>query len=232
MPKKIKLLLIDDDVELCELLNEYLTQEDFEVTLVHDGKEGLESARKKEHDIIVLDVMLPSMNGFEVLKHIQKETKTPVLMLTAKGDEVDRVVGLEIGADDYLPKPCSPRELVARLRAILRRMQIPDQKDLKELAIGAVKINLNTREVSVNSTSIELTNSEYCILLLLMRNAGKVLDKEKISEDALGKELTPFDRSLDMHVSNLRSKIGDLNSGEYYIKTIRGVGYLFEKLDA
>jgi two-component system response regulator CpxR len=227
-----KILLIDDDVELCELLITYLTQEGFDVIAIHDGEEGYKSAVAGQFDVIVLDVMLPTLNGLEVLKLIQKESETPILMLTAKGDEVDRIIGLEIGADDYLAKPCNPRELVARLRAILRRVEksrVTTGQSLGVLIFDDINLNHDNREVTIADKQIILTNTQFEILKVLMEAGNRVISKEELCEKALGRELTLYDRSLDMHISHLRSKIPPLADGEPRIKTIRGVGYMLQE---
>jgi DNA-binding response OmpR family regulator len=233
MTKQNRLLLIDDDYDLCQLLIEYLSKEDFHIDAIHDGKQGLAQAQQNRYDLIILDVMLPGMNGIEVLKHLQKKVSTPVLMLTAKGDEIDRIVGLEVGADDYLPKPCSPRELVARIRAILRRLEKNTKDRIGKqniLSNHTLKLDLNTHEVFLETTKIALTQTEFSILTLLMQNAGTVVSKELLSEQALGRPIAPFDRSLDMHISHLRSKLAPTNNkAPALIKTIRAIGYLIEK---
>ncbi|MEE9309961.1 MAG: response regulator transcription factor [Cocleimonas sp.] len=217
------LLLIDDDVELCEMLAEYLLSENFIVDIVHDGRSGLEKAKSKKHDVIILDVMLPEMDGFSVLRELRHDIATPVLMLTAKGDDIDRIVGLEMGADDYLPKPCNPRELVARIKAILRRTQTDKPQALNIIKTGALEILPASRKAMYQSQDLSLTSSEYNLLEVLAKNAGKVVDKETLSEQALGKKLTDYDRSIDMHLSKLRQKLGDEN--QQLIQTVRGKGY-------
>jgi DNA-binding response OmpR family regulator len=224
---KTKLLLIDDDIELCDLLMNFLSKEEFTVTAIHDGLEGVTAALEGGYDIIILDVMLPSMNGFEVLRKIQATINTPVLMLTAKGEEVDRIIGLEIGADDYLAKPYSPRELVARLRAILRRSQKYQEPNDKHYQYANIVLNTDTHELYVSEELVPLTQTEYLVLETLLNAAGKVVTKEELSEQALGRKLELYDRSLDMHISHLRSKIGSMEDGNPRIKTVRGVGYLF-----
>lgn len=221
-----KLLLIDDDIELCEMLAEYFESESFTVTIAHDGLSGLSKARdlsNQSFDVIILDVMLPEMDGFSVLRELRQGTTTPVLMLTAKGDDIDRIIGLEMGADDYLPKPCNPRELVARIKAILRRTQseVPQTTDV--IQAGELEIQPSSRKVIYQSTPLSLTSSEYNLLEVLAKNAGKLVDKETLSEQALGKKLTNYDRSIDMHLSKLRQKLGD--DSQQLIQTVRGKGY-------
>ena len=219
------LLIIDDDIELTDLLSEYLRSEGFQVSSVHDGHEGVKKALHQPFDVIILDVMLPNMNGFEVLKAIRMHQQTPILMLTARGDDVDRIVGLEIGADDYLPKPCNPRELVARLRAILRRThKILDNRT--SISHGHLTVDSSKRLVYLKDKPIELTNTEFNILEILLRSPGQAFSKEELTEYVLGRKHTPFDRSIDVHVSNLRNKLGDNTNGDPFIKTVRGFGYI------
>lgn len=220
------ILIIDDDVELSDLLSQYLQAEDYIVTAVHDGEEGVKNALNKDFDAIVLDVMLPKLNGFEVLKAIREHKQTPVLMLTARGDDIDKIVGLEIGADDYLPKPCNPRELVARLKAILRRTQkAPGQKPLIENA--GIVVNCSKRNASAHGTLLDLTNAEFNILEILIKSPGQAFSKEELTEYALGRKFTAYDRSIDVHISNLRHKLGENPQGEPLVKTVRGFGYMF-----
>ena len=221
------LLLIDDDIELSEMLAEYLESENFTVTTAHDGLSGLNLARTatntNNYDAIILDVMMPEMDGFSVLRELRQTVTTPVLMLTAKGDDIDRIVGLEMGADDYMPKPCNPRELVARIKAILRRTQSETDNQVDVYTIGTLEIHPSSRKVIYQSTPLSLTSSEYNLLEVLAKNAGKLVDKETLSEQALGKKLTDYDRSIDMHLSKLRQKLGD--DSQKLIKTVRGKGY-------
>jgi two-component system response regulator CpxR len=222
-----KILIIDDDTELTELLEQFLIAEGFEVTSVHDGESGVKKALNYTYDAIVLDVMLPQMNGFEVLKALREHLETPVLMLTARGDDIDRIVGLEIGADDYLPKPCNPRELVARLRAILRRTQkLPTQKPLVEL--DDIVVDCSKRFVTLADEPMELTNAEFNILEMLIKAPGQAFSKEELTEYALGRKYTAYDRSIDVHISNLRNKLGENKRGTPRIKTVRGFGYMYD----
>jgi len=220
------LLLIDDDIELCEMLAEYLESENFTVTTAHDGLTGLNLARAantKNYDAIILDVMLPEMDGFSVLRELRQSIATPVLMLTAKGDDIDRIIGLEMGADDYLPKPCNPRELVARIKAILRRTQSEAPQTLGVIKVGELEIKPSARKAIYQSVQLSLTSSEYNLLEVLAKNTGQVVNKETLSEQALGKKLTDYDRSIDMHLSKLRQKLGD--DSQQLIQTVRGRGY-------
>ena len=225
-------LVIDDDVELCELLKDYLGPEGFDVEAVHDSDKGIERALSGEHDFVVLDVMLPGVNGFEVLRTVRKSSSIPVLMLTARGEDVDRIVGLEMGADDYLPKPFNPRELVARIMAVQRRggaktgekepAVIPEQ-----ISVGDVSLDKGTRTVRKTGKAVELTAVEFDLLDMLLRSAGHVVPRKDIVHKVLGRGLDPFDRSIDVHVSSLRKKLGHKIKGMERIKTIRGIGYLY-----
>ena len=222
-------LIIDDDEELCELVSEYLTVEGFTTEAVHDGEAGLKRAKEGDHDLAILDVMLPKMNGFDVLRNLRKDSSMPVLMLTARGDDMERIVGLEIGADDYLPKPFNPRELVARLRAILRRAQ-PDEGDgghAEKITVDDVELSFGSRSVKLDGKDLPLTSVEFALLAVLLRDAGNVVKKEDLSEEVLERELSPYDRSLDMHISNLRKKLGAHTDGSERIKTVRSVGYIY-----
>ena len=228
-----KILIIDDDVALCELVAEYLEPLGFKVEAVHRGDSGIERALQSEHDLILLDVMLPGQNGFEVLRHIRESNKIPVLMLTARGDDVDRIVGLEIGADDYLPKPFNPRELAARVRAILRRSSGREGLESSQtLLVGDVEMELGTRLVRRSGKIVELTAVEYDVLEKLLRAAGRIMTREELSRDVLGRSPSPFDRSIDMHISNLRKKLGHQVGHAERIKTVRGVGYIYVQAGA
>ncbi len=243
-----RILLIDDDIELCKLLSDYLSSEGFIVDSVHDGVAALEKIRQQnelinsqsgaaqstEHyALLILDVMMPVKNGFETLADIRKFSLVPVIMLTAKGEKVDRIVGLEMGADDYVAKPCDPRELVARMRAILRRAQASAQSSdtadamTSEMTINQVKLDIANRQVYLKDSEIECTATEFEILVLLLKQAGKLVSKNQISEQCLGKRLQTFDRSIDMHISNLRKKLDDYAPGKARIKTVRGNGYQY-----
>ncbi len=227
-----KILIIDDDEELCELVSEYLTVEGFTIESVNDGESGLAKALNGDFDIVILDVMLPKMNGFDVLRNLRVESKLPVIMLTARGDDMERIVGLEIGADDYLPKPFNPRELAARLRAILRRTEtMSDDADSGEkLDIDGIQVSAASRVASCDGVELNLTSVEFELLSELLREAGKIIRKEDLSERVLERKLSPFDRSLDMHISNLRRKLGTRADGSERIKTIRSVGYIYTVL--
>jgi two-component system response regulator CpxR len=225
----MKLLMIDDDTGLCELLSEYLSAQSFSVQTSHDGQQGLELALQNDYALILLDVMLPSIDGFEVLKQLRQSKLTPVIMLTAKGEDFDRIFGLELGADDYIPKPFNHRELLARVKAITRRIEhinSVSNNTNKKLSLNGITINFAAREASINNIPLTLTGTEYEILALLIKHAPDVISKEQISEDVLGRRLASFDRSIDMHVSNIRKKIAEHIEGDK-IKTMRGAGYVF-----
>lgn len=224
-----KVLIIDDDEELCDLVSEYLTVEGFETEAVHDGESGLKRAASGDHEMAILDVMLPKMNGFEVLRNLRKESSLPVLMLTARGEETERIVGLETGADDYLPKPFNPRELVARLRAILRRTQPEDGESTipEKIVVGDLELAPAARSVKLGGKDVVLTSVEFDLLTALLKKAGSIVKKEDLSETVLERELSPYDRSLDMHISNLRKKLGSRDDNSERIKTVRSVGYIY-----
>ena len=224
-----QILIIDDDVALCELVAEYLQPLGFQVDSVHRGDAGAEQALAGNYSIVVLDVMLPGLNGFEVLRSIRAQSKLPVLMLTARGDDVDRIVGLEIGADDYLPKPFNPRELVARIRAILRRTGTESSPSAaaKPLVVGDIELDPGTRVVRREGKIVSLTAVEFDLLEKLLRGAGRILSREDLSKEVLGRNTSPFDRSIDMHISNLRKKLGHQVGAVERIKTVRGVGYIY-----
>jgi two-component system response regulator CpxR len=219
----VKILLIDDDAELCSLLVEFLSREGFSLECEHEGTRGLDRALHGGFDVVILDVMLPGLDGFEILRRLRGESRIPVLMLTARGEDMDRISGLEMGADDYLSKPFNPRELVARIRAILRRLERPDSPE-GPLEVNGVRIVPGTREVSANGRKIEVTTFEFDILEWLMRSAGRVVSRDDLMEHLYNRKATAFDRSVDMHISHLRKK---LETGQPIIKTIRGVGYQF-----
>ena len=224
-----RILVIDDDIDLCELLTDYLTTEGFAVEVVHDGEAGPERALAGDFDLVVLDVMLPGIDGFEVLRRLRTGSATPVLMLTARGDDVDRIVGLEMGADDYLPKPFNPRELVARIRAVQRRTAAAPATGGEAVAVGDVTLDLGGRTVHVGGVPVELTSVEFSLLEVLIRLAGQVVSREDLSLQALGRELNPYDRSIDVHVSSLRRKLGTLGEESERIKTVRGIGYCYAR---
>lgn len=226
-----RVLVIDDDVELCHLLSQYLAGEGFAVESVHTGLKGVERALSGEHAIVVLDVMLPEMKGFEVLRRVRAQSRTPVLMLTARGDDQDRILGLEMGADDYLPKPFNPRELSARIEAVLRRAR-PEAANAKpasseRVVLDDVELDKGARTVHRSGTELDLTAVEFDLLEVFLQSAGLVLSREEMVPAVLGREFSPFDRSIDTHVSNLRKKLGPLPDGGERIKGVRGIGYLY-----
>ncbi len=218
-----RILIIDDDRELAGMLAEYLGTEGWITEQAHDGASGLAAACSAEVDVVVLDVMLPGMNGFDLLRRLRASSRVPVIMLTARGEDTDRIVGLELGADDYLPKPFNPRELGARLRAVLRRAKpAPDQA----VAAGELSLDHASRRVSLSGRPIDLTAAEFAVLERLMSAAGQVVAKDELAQHALGRTLQPFERSIDTHVSRLRGKLGPLPDGQPRIQAVRGRGYL------
>jgi two-component system response regulator CpxR len=219
------ILIADDDIELCELLREYLRQEGFDVRLAHDGEQALHEARAPGLDAMVLDIMMPGKSGTEVLKALRTDSALPVIMLTARGDDLDRILGLELGADDYLPKPCNPRELVARIRAVLRRSggsMIPGLVKVEDL-----QLDQGSRELRRDGERVELTSTEFSVLQALLQRPGEVVSKRDLYLAALGREPVRYDRSIDMHVSNLRRKLGPSSTGRPRIETVRGIGYQY-----
>jgi DNA-binding response OmpR family regulator len=216
-----QVLLADDDAELGAMLKEYLERDGFGVTLVHDGEAAAKAAVGGTFQIAVLDVMMPRMDGMEALRRIRQASRIPVIMLTARGDDIDRILGLELGADDYVPKPCTPRELSARLRAILRRVH-PQPEAAGPVAVSGLTLWPEKRRVDWRGKPIELTRTQFNVLEVLMRNAGRVVSKKELSEQALGRPLARFDRSLDVHLSSIRQKLGEAAE---LIRTVRGTGY-------
>jgi two-component system, OmpR family, response regulator CpxR len=231
-----RVLLVDDDAELAELVGEYLGREGFSLEAEADGTRAVDRVTSGDHQLVVLDVMLPGVNGFDVLRSIRATSRIPVLMLTARGDEVDRIVGLELGADDYLSKPFNPRELVARIRAVLRRTQLDARttgdRPTERLSIDDVLVDVGRRIVRRGDTLVELTAVEFALLELLMRAAGTVVRRDDLARGALGRSLLPFDRSIDVHVSRVRKKLGPRPDGGERIATLRAVGYLYTRAGA
>jgi two-component system response regulator CpxR len=242
MSEVIRLLMVDDDDNLTGLFAEYLEAEGgFELTARHDGEAGVAAALSQNFDVIILDVMMPKMNGFDALKAIRKGSDTPVIMLTARGDDLDRILGLEIGADDYVPKPCNLRELVARIRAILRRVLAgsePVESGSSRIVVGDLRLDIGAQSVYRNDELISVTGAEYGVLEILAgaeygvleilaKSAGEVVSKDAIARHALGRRIMPYDRSVDAHVGHLRKKLGPLQNGLQRIKTVRGRGYLY-----
>ncbi len=226
----VKLLMIDDDELLCELVGEYLTPFGYKVDTVFEGPAGLKMALEGSYHAIILDVMLPGMDGFDVLKALRKHSMVPVLMLTARGDETDRIVGLEMGADDYLPKTFSTRELLARLRAVTRRANQPVQGELPAprtpIVVGDLFLDEMSRKVKMNEQPLDLTSVEFDILLTLVKQRGNIVSRENLLEQVMGRNYDAFDRSIDVHISSLRRKLGDDTVKQRYIITIRGKGYM------
>jgi DNA-binding response OmpR family regulator len=220
-----RVLLVDDDVQLCKLLAERLATEGFTMETVHDGSRGLERALSIEHALVVLDLMLPGMGGLDVLRRLRKVSPVPVLILTARGDDSDRILGLEMGADDYVPKPFNPRELIARIRAILRRTG-RSATSTGPLVVGDLRMDPAVREVWLENEPLSLTSVEFTLLEVFMRDPGRILSREQLTDAVLGRKLGPFDRVIDVHVSNLRKKLGAAPGGQR-IKAVRGSGYLF-----
>jgi two-component system response regulator CpxR len=226
-----RVLLIDDDIELLDMLTEYLRQEGFETVAVYDGEAGVAQALSGTFAIAVLDVMMPRLNGLETLRRIRMKSQLPILMLTARGDDTDRIVGLELGADDYVPKPCTPRELTARIRAILRRASAPaaDAAQHSVLSVNALTMWPQQRRAEWAGEPLELTSTEYNLLEVLVRNAGRPVSKAELSEKGLGRALARFDRNIDVHLSSLRHKLGTLADGRSCIQTVYRLGYQFIK---
>lgn len=222
-----RVLIIDDDQELCALLSDFLVLEGFQPSAIHDGAEAVSHLKSNQYDAIILDVMLPGMQGLEVLRKLREFSQTPILMLTARGEDTDRIVGLEMGADDYLPKPCNPRELVARLRAILRRSETTQDSSVgDDLQAGLTQLNTSDRSASYNGNDLHLTSAEFNVLHVLLSQAGQVVDKEFISKQALGRPLSAYDRSIDVHISKIRKKFAALCDDNLII-SVRGAGYQF-----
>jgi two-component system, OmpR family, response regulator CpxR len=218
----VRVLIIDDDIELCGLMSELLKREGFDVECEHEGNHGLDRARSGQFDLLVLDVMLPGMDGFEILKRVRQLSRIPIIMLTARGEDEDRIVGLELGADDYMSKPFNARELVARIRAILRRVETKPSGSRVEL--NGIVLDPGSRAVFKNGELVPTTTLEFDILESLMRSAGSVVSRDALMEKMYNRKATPFDRSIDMHVSHLRKKLEDDRT---LIKTVRGIGYQF-----
>ncbi len=225
MPDQV--LIIDDDRELCALLQEYLQSQGFSCNALHDGAQALSHLRETHYQVLVLDIMLPGLQGLDVLRKLREFDNTPVLMLTARGEDTDRIVGLELGADDYLPKPCNPRELAARLRAILRRAgKSPQEESPEEIIAGSTRLHLPSRGATHAGQELLLTSTEFNLLQVLLRYAGQVVDKDTLSQEGLGRPLAAFDRSVDVHISKIRRKLAEAG-GDKLILSVRGAGYQF-----
>jgi len=220
-----KILLIDDDRELGKMLSDFLGAERLDISVQNTGESGLEEFARNTFDLLILDIMMPGMSGLDVLKKVRQKSAVPVIMLTARGDDIDRIIGLEFGADDYLPKPFNPRELLARIKAILRRSQ-PSRNESQVLTLGNITLDTRTHRAAVDDAELELTGTEFEILKCLLETPGDVVNKERLSERALGRRLLPYDRSVDTHISNLRGKLERAGNKEVTIQNQRGVGYL------
>jgi len=218
------ILIIDDDIELCQMLSEFLAPENLNLSSCHNGEEGLQSLQQGNFDLLILDIMLPGMSGLDVLKQLRKVSEIPVIMLTARGEDVDRILGLEFGADDYIPKPFNPRELSARVKAILRRTQAGDSQTGKQL-LGALELDERTRRVTAHGNMLRLTGTEFEILRCLIDMPGGVVSREQLSQQALGRHLLPYDRCIDTHISNLRGKLERAGVKDPGIQSQRGIGY-------
>jgi DNA-binding response OmpR family regulator len=222
--RHLSLLLVDDDVELCGMMREFFTQEGHRLDCAYNGREGLTAALNGAYDLVILDVMLPVVDGFELLQRLRKRKDLPVIMLTARVQQQDRIRGLDSGADDYLPKPFDPDELLARVRAVLRRSESLTRTEAEELLIGNIRVSPTTREAWLDDVPVELTAMEFDLLEMLMRAAGRVVSRDEITAALFEREATPYDRFLDVHISHLRKK---LEGGRSLIRTVRGVGYVF-----
>jgi len=227
--RQLSLLLVDDDVELCGMMSEFFAQEGHHLECVYNGREGLTAALNGFYDLVILDVMLPIIDGFEVLQRLRRRKDLPVIMLTARVQQQDRIRGLDAGADDYLPKPFDPDELLARIRAVLRRSESLARAEAEEIVIGNIRVSPTTREAWLNDQVVDLTAAEFDLLEMLMRSAGRVVSRDEITAALFEREATPYDRFLDVHISHLRKKLdgGRGEGGRGLIRTVRGVGYVF-----
>lgn len=223
----MKILLVDDDVELGSMLREYLQAEGFSATVALTGQAGIDGAMSGDYAAMILDIMLPDMSGIDVLNKVRKQSRLPIIMLTAKGDNIDRVIGLEMGADDYVPKPCYPRELVARLRAVLRRFEehVEPQQDDSVVSLSDLRLDASQRTSEWNGEAFELTASEFNLLMLLMKEKDRVVSKDELSEYGLGRPREAYDRSVDVHISNIRQKLSQIAGEALSIETVRSIGY-------
>ena len=232
MNDTVKLLLVDDDKELCELMGQYLTSEGFEVNVAHSAEQGLPLLQEGgRYDLLIFDIMMPGQSGLDLLQQVRPRITTPIIMLTGRGEDIDRIIGLEMGADDYLGKPCNPRELVARIRAVLRRsVQIaapaagPDH-----LSVHGIELDFGKRQVCIAETELELTSAEFNVLAELMQAAGTIVSKDDLTEKVLHRKLTAYDRAIDVHVSRVRQKLAVVLPDRELIKTVRGAGYMLVK---
>ena len=226
-----KLLIIDDDIELCNLLVEYLSSEGFDCSVENNGTTGQKKILEDNFDLVILDVMLPGTSGLDILRNIRQSSQVPVLMLTARGEESDRITGLELGADDYLAKPFNPRELLARIKAILRRFSrdLQPSNGKRVLEFAGIRLDPFSRTLYLQEKPQKITSLEFDFLEALMRQAGEIVTRESLSQEVLERDFSPLDRSIDVHIGQLRKKIGQREDGELRIKTIRGTGYIFGK---
>jgi len=222
--KQLSLLLVDDDVELCGMMREFFTEEGHRLDCAYNGREGLTAALNNAYDLVILDLMLPVIDGFELLQRLRRRKDLPIIMLTARVQQQDRIRGLDSGADDYLPKPFDPDELLARIRAVLRRSESLTRAEAQEIVIGNIRVNPTSREAWLNDDPVELTATEFDLLEMLMRSPGRVVSRDEITAALFEREATPYDRFLDVHISHLRKKLED---GRSLIRTVRGVGYVF-----
>ena len=225
---KDKILLVDDDPTLCQLLTRFLSAENFDILMVNNGADAIETIfNEPDIDAIVLDVMMPEVSGLDVLKIVRQELDVPVLMLTGRGDDIDRIIGLELGADDYIGKPCNPRELSARIKAILRRTKYSSQnnKESEVLCVHGITMELGSLVVRIDDQKLDFTGAEFNVLRLLMESAGQALTKEVLTEKVLNRKLTSYDRSIDVHVCRIRQKLSSFGELKHIIKAVRGVGY-------
>jgi len=222
--RQLSLLLVDDDVELCGMMREFFAQEGHHLECAYNGREGMTAALNGNYDLVILDVMLPILDGFELLQRLRRRKDLPIIMLTARVRQQDRIRGLDAGADDYLPKPFDPDELLARIRAVLRRSDSLKRLEAQQIVIGNVRVNPTTREAWIDEALVDLTSTEFDLLEMLMRSAGRVVSRDEITAALFEREATPYDRFLDVHISHLRKK---LEGGRSLIRTVRGVGYVF-----
>ncbi|MBN0988434.1 response regulator transcription factor [Amphritea pacifica] len=229
MSDNVKLMLVDDDQELCELIGQYLQSEGFDVSFAHSVEQALPLLQQDgSYDLLIFDIMMPGQSGLELLQQVRPRIKTPVIMLTGRGEDIDRIIGLEMGADDYLGKPCNPRELVARIRAVLRRsgQQPAAEGSCDKLAIHGIELDCGKRQMQVSGAELELTSAEFNVLAELMRSAGTIVSKDDLTEKVLHRKLTAYDRAIDVHVSRVRQKLAAVLPDRELIKTVRGAGYM------
>jgi two-component system OmpR family response regulator/two-component system response regulator CpxR len=229
MSDNVKLLLVDDDQELCDLMGQYLQSEGFEVSFAHSAEQALPLLQQDgAYDLLIFDIMMPGQTGLELLQQVRPRVKTPVIMLTGRGDDIDRIIGLEMGADDYLGKPCNPRELVARIRAVLRRsgQTVAPEETATVLSLHNIELDPGKRRVQVAGNEIELTSAEFNVLAELMQSVGSIVSKDELTEKVLHRKLTAYDRAIDVHVSRVRQKLAAVMPGSELIKTVRGAGYM------